>query len=199
MAASGTTRHDGPVTTAKDLLAPGLLDPAEAMRRTAAGNQDAAVLIPVLEDERGPVLVFTERRADLRRHPGEISFPGGRRDDDEALLTTALREAEEEVGLDRDRVEVIGALAPMGTFVTRYRIYPFVGIVADGADWVPSPHEVAQVLEFPLDELVAAYRNERLWEKRVPVRTPTFRVGGHLVWGATARLTEQLLRRSGLV
>ncbi|HEX7740462.1 MAG TPA: CoA pyrophosphatase [Marmoricola sp.] len=187
------------MTTAKDLLAPGLLDPAEAVRRTAAGSQDAAVLIPVVEDGRGPVVIYTERRADMRKHPGEISFPGGRRDDGEPLLTTALREADEEIGLGPDRVEVIGALAPMGTVVTRYRIYPFVGVVAAGPDWTPSPAEVEQVLEVPLDQLVSVYRSERLWEKRIPIRTPTFRVDGHLIWGATARLTEQLLLRVRLI
>ena len=79
-----------------------------------------------------PGLVFTERRADLRRHAGEISFPGGRRDPGEELLATALREAEEEIELDPGDVELAGALPPVGTFVTSYRVHPFVGLIEPG-------------------------------------------------------------------
>ena len=69
---------------------------------------------------------------DLRRHAGEISFPGGRRDSpDEDLSTTALREAEEEIGLDPGEVELVGALPPIGTFVTGYKVHPFVGLIAE--------------------------------------------------------------------
>ena len=85
--------------------------------------------------------VFTERRADLRRHAGEISFPGGRQDHpDEDLRSTALREAEEEIGLDPAGVELVGALPPVGTFVTGYRIFPFVGIDRAGPDVAPPGH-----------------------------------------------------------
>src|SRR5262249_57499071 len=95
-----------------------LLEPAEAERLDAHGRTDAAVLVPMHGWPQNPGLVFTERRSDLKRHAGEISFPGGRRDVGEDLLDTALREAEEEIGLARDNVEVVGALPPIGTFVT---------------------------------------------------------------------------------
>src|ERR687883_437052 len=97
----------------------------------APGTKDAAVLV----GRRGEPLpaVFTERRADLRRHAGEISFPGGRQDEpSEDLRETALREAEEEIGLATSDVELIGALAPVGTFVTNYKIHPFVGVIDAG-------------------------------------------------------------------
>jgi 8-oxo-dGTP pyrophosphatase MutT (NUDIX family) len=178
-----------------DALRARLLDPADTVQMSAAGKVDAAVLVPLFEDERGLVAVFTERRADLRKHPGEISFPGGRRDPDEDLLDTALREAEEEIGLTRDKVDVVGALKPIGTFVTGFRVYPFVGVIPAGSTWVPQETEVAQVLELPVAELVRGHRHERLWRKGVPVRTPTYTVDGHLVWGATARMVEQLLAR----
>ena len=94
----------------------------------APGNTNAAVLVPLYLRDGELVAVFTERRADLRRHTGEISFPGGRQDQpDEDLRETALREAEEEIGLQRADVELVGALPPVGTFVTGYRVFPFVG------------------------------------------------------------------------
>jgi len=182
-----------------DDIAPGLLAPEEAIARPVSGKTDAAVLVPLYDGPSGLTCVFTERRHDLRRHPGEISFPGGRRDPGEDLIQTALREADEEIGLASGRVTVIGALAPVASFATRYRIYPFVAMIERPEVWRPSPTEVAEILEFPLDALVASYRRERLWSKRVPIRTPTFRVDGHLVWGATALLTEQMLRRTGLI
>ena len=95
----------------------------------APGTKDAAVLVPLYPDLRA---VFTERRADLRRHAGEISFPGGRQDHpEEDLRATALREAHEEIGLDPADVELVGALPPVGTFVTGYRIFPFVGRIQE--------------------------------------------------------------------
>lgn len=178
-----------------DELRPRFLDPADAVRMTVSGKVDAAVLVPLFEDERGLVAVFTERRADLRKHPGEISFPGGRRDPGEQLWETALREADEEIGLSPDEVELVGALSPTGTLVTGFRVYPFVGLIEPGATWRPQETEVAAVLELPVADLVRGFRHQRLWGKGVPVRTPTYTVDGHLVWGATARMVEQLLAR----
>ena len=157
------------------------------------GTKDAAVLVPLYPDLRA---VFTERREDLRRHAGEISFPGGRRDHpDEDLRTTALREAHEEIGLDPTDVELVGALPPVGTFVTGYRIFPFVGRIEEGHVWTPQESEVANVLEFSLADLVRGHEMKRLVRKGVPVKTPTYTVGGHLVWGATGRIVQSLLER----
>ena len=160
----------------------------------APGTKDAAVLVPLHGDPL--TAVFTERRADLRRHAGEISFPGGRQDEPaEDLRTTALREAEEEIGLPASEVELVGALPPVGTFVTGYRIYPFVGLIRSGHEWRPQETEVAQVLEFSLRDLVAGHEMKRLVRKGVPIKTPTYTVGGHLVWGATGRIVQSLLER----
>ena len=160
----------------------------------APGTKDAAVLVPLYGDPL--TAVFTERRADLRRHGGEISFPGGRQDEpDEDLRMTALREAEEEIGLDRSGVELVGALPPVGTFVTGYRIFPFVGLIEPGQTWRPQETEVEQVLEFSLEQLEAGHEMKRLVRKGVPIRTPTYTVDGHLVWGATARIVQSLLER----
>jgi 8-oxo-dGTP pyrophosphatase MutT (NUDIX family) len=171
-----------------------LLTPEEAAAMDAPGHKDAAVLVPLYRDPL--TAVFTERRADLNRPAGEISFPGGRQDHpDEDLRSTALREAEEEIGLDPAGVELVGALPPVGTFVTGYRIFPFVGLIEPGQAWRPQASEVAQVLEFPLADLIRGHEMQRLLRKGVPIKTPTYTVDGHLVWGATARIVQSLLER----
>jgi 8-oxo-dGTP pyrophosphatase MutT (NUDIX family) len=159
------------------------------------GGRDAAVLVPLYEDA-GLHAVFTRRRADLRRHAGEISFPGGRRDPGEALVDTALREAHEEVGLPPDAVDVLGCLPPTPTFVTNYAIYPFVGLIEPGFAWVVQHAEVDEVLELRLDELAAGYGERRLVRRGIPFRTPTYETRGHLIWGATARILGELLART---
>jgi 8-oxo-dGTP pyrophosphatase MutT (NUDIX family) len=172
-----------------------LLSPEEAAAMDAPGSTDAAVLVPLYPDL---IAVFTERRADLRRHAGEISFPGGRQDHpDEDLRETALREADEEIGLSPRDVELVGALPPVGTFVTGYRIHPFVGVIQPGHAWRPQETEVARVLEFSLQDLLEGHEMKRLMRKGVPIKTPTYTVDGHLVWGATARIVQSLLERVG--
>src|SRR5215210_5597532 len=137
------------------------LTPEEAAQMDAPGTKDAAVLVPLHSDPLS--IILTERRSDLRRHAGEISFPGGRQDDpDEDLRSTALREAEEEIGLDPAVVQLVGALPPVGTFVTGYRIFPFVGMVEPGQTWRPQATEVAEVLEFTLADLVRGHEMRRL-------------------------------------
>jgi 8-oxo-dGTP pyrophosphatase MutT (NUDIX family) len=160
------------------------------------GRTDSAVLVPLYVDGEGALhAVFTRRRHDLRRHAGEISFPGGRREDGETLIDTALREAHEEIGLPPEDVDVVGALEPVGTFVTNYAIYPFVGLIEPGTQWVPQAREVAEVLELPLEEVRAAHGIKRLVRKGIPFRTDTYEVGEAMIWGATARIVADLLRR----
>ena len=161
----------------------------------AHGRTEAAVLIPMHGWPENPGLVFTERRHDLRRHAGEISFPGGRRDPDESLLETALREAEEEIGLSRDQVEVVGALPPVGTFVTSYKVFPYVGLIEGGLRFEPNPDEVESVLLTSLDDLVKGYGKRRLIARGVPIKTDTYLLGDALIWGATARIVGLLLER----
>jgi 8-oxo-dGTP pyrophosphatase MutT (NUDIX family) len=172
-----------------------LLDPGEAAALDAHGRTDAAVLIPMHGWPENPGLVFTERRSDLRRHAGEVSFPGGRRDPGEDLLETALREAEEEIGLRRDNVEVVGALPPVGTFVTSYKVHPFVGLIPEDLRFEPNPAEVESVLVATLDDLVDGYGKRRLMPRGIPIKTDTYLVGESLIWGATARILGDLLER----
>ena len=172
-----------------------LLTPDQAQALDAHGRTEAAVLVPMHGWPDRPGLVFTERRQDLRRHPGEISFPGGRRDPGEALLDTALREAEEEIGLPRGNVEIAGALPPIGTFVTGYKVHPFVGLIEEGLRFEPNPAEVESVLVASLEELRAGYDKRRLVRRGVPIKTDSYLVGEALIWGATARILGELLDR----
>jgi 8-oxo-dGTP pyrophosphatase MutT (NUDIX family) len=173
-----------------------LLSPEEAAAMDAHGRTDAAVLVPMYGWPQRPGLVFTERHSDLRRHAGEISFPGGRQDHaDEDLRRTALREAEEEIGLEPEQVELVGALPPIGTYVTSYRVHPFVGLIPEGLDLRPNPAEVETVLNFELEQLRGGNAMRRLMRRGVPIRTPTFEIGRHLIWGATGRILRDLLER----
>jgi 8-oxo-dGTP pyrophosphatase MutT (NUDIX family) len=160
----------------------------------APGSTDAAVLVPLFERDGDLHAVFTERRHDLNKHAGEISFPGGRQEEpDEDLRATALRETWEEIGLDGGDVELVGALPPVGTFVTGFRVFPFVGSIQPGHVWVPQESEVEKVLELSLPDLVAGHEMKRLLGKGVPIKTPTYTVDDTLVWGATARIVQNLL------
>jgi 8-oxo-dGTP pyrophosphatase MutT (NUDIX family) len=173
-----------------------LLDPAEAAALDVHGRIDAAVLVPLFVSNGELHAVFTRRRDDLRRHAGEISFPGGRQDDDESdLRLTALREAEEEIGLPPDAVELIGALQPTPTIATNYAVYPFVGLIEPGHEWKPSATEVAAVLELSLDDLRNGYERQRMLRRGIPFRTDVYVVGDNLIWGATARMLTDLLER----
>jgi 8-oxo-dGTP pyrophosphatase MutT (NUDIX family) len=178
------------------LLREVLLDPAEAAALDVHGRIDAAVLVPLFFADGALHAVFTKRRDDLRRHAGEISFPGGRQDDDETdLRLTALREAEEEIGLPPDAVTLVGALQPTPTIATNYAVYPFVGLIEPGHVWKPSAGEVEAVLELSLTDLRAGYSRQRLLRRGVPFRTDVYVVGEHLIWGATARMLGDLLDR----
>jgi 8-oxo-dGTP pyrophosphatase MutT (NUDIX family) len=184
--------------TIRDELGRALLRPDEAAKLDVRGRTDAAVLVALAIEHGELVAVLTERRADLRRHAGEISFPGGRRDEgDVDLVATALREAHEEIGLPPEAVEVIGALQPTPTIATGYAVYPFVGLIEPGQDWKLSPREVAEVLELPLAALSAGYGRRRLIRRGIPIRTDTYIVDDRLIWGATARILADLFDRLG--
>ncbi len=152
------------------------------------------MLVPLLLAPEGePHVVLTRRRADLRRHAGEISFPGGRRDpEDSDLLETALREAEEEIGLARAEVRVLGELPPVSTFVTGYLIHPFVGLIPPGQRWRASPREVDAVLELPLRALRESRTRTQIERRGISFETDAYILGEHLIWGATARILDDL-------
>lgn len=175
-----------------------LLAAEQAAAIEVRASVQAAVLVP-LHMKRGVMhAVFTRRHHGLPRHAGEISFPGGRRDAaDSDLIATALRETHEEVGLPADSVQVIGALEPIPTIVTGYAIHPFVGIVPSNFRWTPSDSEVAAVIDLPLPAVAAGYGRRRLVRRGAAIRTDTYVVDEHMIWGATARIVSDLLDRAG--
>jgi 8-oxo-dGTP pyrophosphatase MutT (NUDIX family) len=166
---------------------------------SAADHQiAAAVLVPLFMrgEPARPHVVLTRRRADLRSHAGEISFPGGRRDpEDPDLAATALREAEEEIGLAREHVRLLGELEPTSTLVTGYLIHPFVGSIPEGLAWQLSAREVDAVLELPLEAIQSGRTRTQLERRGITFETDAFVIEDHLIWGATARILEHLLER----
>jgi 8-oxo-dGTP pyrophosphatase MutT (NUDIX family) len=173
-----------------------LLDPRDAAAIELPATVAAAVLVPLFIDDGMAHAVFTERRHDLARHAGEISFPGGRREPADAdLVATALRETHEEIGLPASEVRIIGALEPAPLVATGYGVYPFVGIVPSGFHWTPSDQEVAAVIELSLPEVAAGYGRREVKRRGSTIRTDTYVVDGHTIWGATARIVSDLLDR----
>jgi 8-oxo-dGTP pyrophosphatase MutT (NUDIX family) len=173
-----------------------LITPAAVARLRAA-----AVLVPVLDYADGASILLTRRAETLRNHSGQISFPGGRRDDSDAnLAAAALREAQEEVGLDPATVSVLGYLDDYPT-LTGYRITPVVGVVRQAFTPVTDPGEVAEVFTLPLRVLLAENSFEKKMLSRDGFNVPFMELsyGGHRIWGATAgilwTLRQKLLGR----
>ncbi len=184
------------MTSIRDQLSALLRVPQEAHVRESSGHTDAAVLVPLYLHDGELHAVFTRRHAGLRRHAGEISFPGGRQEPgDRDLLQTALREADEEIGLPADAVDVIGALEPTWTVATGYAIQPFVGLIEPGRSWRANASEVAAVLELSLRRVREGAARRRIARRGVLVRTDVYDVEDQVIWGATARIVSDLLER----
>jgi 8-oxo-dGTP pyrophosphatase MutT (NUDIX family) len=175
-----------------------LLDPREAQRIAVAGSVTAAVLAPLFERDGELHAVFTKRRTGLRLHAGQIAFPGGRRESDDAdLIATALREAHEEIGLDPAAVTLVGALSPISTVVTDIAVYPIVGLIAaPSAPWRVATEEVDAVIEAPLAQLAATHRLQTFARANgQSVTTDAYSLAGEVIWGATGRILSDLLAR----
>jgi 8-oxo-dGTP pyrophosphatase MutT (NUDIX family) len=156
----------------------------------------ASVLLPLVASPQ-PSLIFTVRSEHLSRHAGEISFPGGLQHEEDANLeATALRETEEELGIPRSAVEVIGALTPVHTFVSGILIVPFVGVLSVRPELSPNAAEIAEVLEYTIEELTAAEGIVEFPRGRHVYRGFAYEMGPNTIWGATAMILHEMLERS---
>lgn len=166
-------------------------------RSPVADARIAAVLAPLYAVEGAPYLLFTRRTTTLSKHRGEISFPGGSRDTtDPSVAYTALREAQEELGLDGTRVHLLGALEPVYAAVSNFHIFPQVGWLGECLPpLVPNPAEVAQVIHAPLAALAdpAIYHSE-LWSRGGAAHEVHFYdLGPDRIWGLTGHIVRDFL------
>jgi 8-oxo-dGTP pyrophosphatase MutT (NUDIX family) len=171
-----------------------------AWRDSVAANRTlrpAAVLVPIIERRAGLRVLFTRRADDLPAHAGQVSFPGGRADDGDAdAVATALRETEEEVGLSREFVAIVGALDPYETG-TGFSVKPIVALVREGFELTPHTAEVAEIFEVPLRFLMDPTNHERhmrVWQGRER-HFYAMNFDGHYIWGATAGMLINLYER----
>ena len=174
-----------------------------AARLVAGGREpaQAAVLVPIVQGPQGPTVLLTERTANLSTHSGQVAFPGGRVDPEDAnIAAAALREAWEEVGLSASYIEVLGSL-PTYTTVTSFIVTPVVSLVEPGFELTINPYEVAQAFEVPLGWLMDPANHRR---HAVPAGDGTqrhwysmpYQDGSEerFVWGATAGMLRNLYR-----
>ena len=165
-----------------------------AKRESAGKVTKAAVLIPLVLKEEGLSVLLTQRTNHLRDHAGQISFPGGRMDpEDQSPNDTALRESQEEIGLDPRRVEIIGHM-PQYLTVSGYSVTPVVGLVQAQAEYVLDEFEVADVFEVPLSFLLdPANHQVRLWQSEQGGRRfYSMPYENRFIWGATAGMLRNL-------
>jgi 8-oxo-dGTP pyrophosphatase MutT (NUDIX family) len=178
--------------------APELTDESRAYDRSKA-LREAAVLVPLVERDDGLTVLLTQRNANLSSHAGQVSFPGGSREAGDAdRIDTALRETEEEVGLHRDFVEVLGSLPDYITG-TGFHVSPVVGLIRDGFTLRPDAREVAEIFEVPLAFLMDPSHHERRLLRWVDgerifyaMPFPKESGGHHFIWGATAGMLRNL-------
>jgi 8-oxo-dGTP pyrophosphatase MutT (NUDIX family) len=173
-------------------------DPGEPYRPTELKRRPAAVLILFGEGADGPDLLFIERAAGLRSHPGQVAFPGGGHEDgDRNLADTALREAAEETGLDPNGVTILGDLATVEVPISGYRVTPVLGWWSRPSSvGVVDPGEVASVRRLSIAELTDPANRYLITH---PGRRfgPGFLVGDFLIWGLTAHMLNGVLTRGG--
>ena len=161
---------------------------------TAGFSREAAVLILIFERDGEPHFLLTRRTEGVETHKGQISFPGGMRQDDEPLEQTALRETFEEIGIDRARIEILGRFHDYIS-VTEYRVSPFVGLIEEPFVVMPQPSEVAEVLSVPFHVFhdPSRLRIEQLQRTGRIVNVYFYSYQSHTVWGLTARIIRDFL------
>jgi 8-oxo-dGTP pyrophosphatase MutT (NUDIX family) len=161
----------------------------------------AAVLLPLLYQHGALHILFTKRTTTVKAHKGQVSFPGGVHDPhDESLLATALRESGEEIGLQSQDIELLGALEPISTVTTGFLVHTFVGLIPYPYPFQLNSREVAEILVVPVSFLADA----RQWSRRTfrtdnrPLTAYFIAYDDHLIWGATARILKNFLELNGI-
>jgi 8-oxo-dGTP pyrophosphatase MutT (NUDIX family) len=169
---------------------------AAGYRGSPGALAEAAVLVPVYFRSGEASVLMTRRRNDLRLHPGQISFPGGKIDPADAdARAAALREAEEEIGLAPADVEVVGRLGEALAVLSGFRLTPWVGVVPYPYPYVAQPDEVAGLVELSVSDLLVPGTHRTGTQEAFGMvhEVHTFEVGGEVVWGASARILHELL------
>ncbi len=170
------------------------LEAHEPSRVRQVGAREAAVLIPIVALPT-PTMIFTKRTDSVGSHKGQISFPGGSQDDgDGSMRITALRETEEEIGLDPSHVKILGELDTFPTFVSGYVVTPYVGWLDKEPSLVPNPAEVAELLHVPISDLTNEIRADAGFvhaDRTYP--TEAWVWNDNVIWGVTARILRQFL------
>lgn len=155
----------------------------------------AAALLLIYPGEDGPAIPLTVRSSGLTRHAGQISLPGGASDPGETLAETALREAQEEIGIDRTAVQVLGELTPVHVLVSGFTLHPVVAVTHTRPHFAAAAGEVEEIIEVSLARLRDASHIRRSTRVRegVAVEYPYFDLFGHQVWGATAMVLGEFI------
>jgi len=155
----------------------------------------AAALLLVFPGDEGPAIPLTVRASGLARHAGQISLPGGAADPGETLAETALREAQEEIGVDPGSVRVLGELTPVHVLVSGFTLHPVVGVTHTRPAFAAAAGEVEEIIEVSLARLRDASHIRRSTRVRegVAVEYPYFDLFGHQVWGATAMVLGEFI------
>lgn len=191
-------RGDLPGEKAHERLSSYSRPPAPAVREGGEKVKEGAVLVLLYPGRNGDLLTVLIQRPEYKGiHSGQIAFPGGRKEkEDPSLEGTALREAKEEVGVDPDRIELIGGLSEVYIPPSRYIVSPYVGITHERPEFIPEPAEVAATLEVPIDPFIGSHR---IIEKRVRagkdgviLKVPAYEWKGRTIWGATAMMMSEL-------
>jgi 8-oxo-dGTP pyrophosphatase MutT (NUDIX family) len=169
----------------------------DTLERHYPSARNASVLVGLFEQNNETHVAFIRRASTLRAHSGEIAFPGGAADvRDVSPIVTALREAQEEIGLDPSRVEVLGIMPPVFTVVSNFLITPVVAYLPEGPGKLHlQKSEVAEIILLPLRGLAdpVIYHTEQWMRDKVPYTVYFFDYGSYRIWGATARMLNMLL------